>query len=73
MPGFTPEAIERLFAYHQPKSDQPHRYHRINEAAKAFALEVLDCTPPSAEQTIAIRKIQESRMMANASIAINEE
>ena len=33
-------AIEELFTYHAPSGDQPERYKRIREAAKALAYEI---------------------------------
>jgi len=62
--------VDDLFTYHPPTGDQPARYEAIREAAKTFARVLLDNTPPSADQTAAIRKLRESVMTANASIAL---
>ena len=62
--------VDELFTYHKPTGDQPERYEAIREAAKTFARVLLDNTPPSADQTAAIRKLRESVMTANASIAL---
>lgn len=69
---FTPEEIENLFTYHAPRGDQQERYQKIRDAAKAFAGVVVANTKPSADQAIAIRKLRESVMVANASIALEE-
>lgn len=69
---FTPKEIENLFTYHAPKGDQQERYQKIRDAAKAFAGVVVANTKPSADQTVAIRKLRESVMVANASIALEE-
>lgn len=63
-------SIDQLFTYHAPKGDQPERYERIRNAAKEFAKVVLECTPECPDQTVAIRKIREAVMTANASIAL---
>jgi hypothetical protein len=62
--------VDEVFTYHAPTGDQPERYARINAAAKAFAVAVLENTPPSPDQSDAIRKIREARMTANAAIAL---
>ena len=64
--------LDNIFSYHAPKNDQVERYAKLREAAKAFAQVVLDCTPGSADQSAAIRKIREAVMTANAAIAIEE-
>lgn len=64
--------IEQVFTYHAPKGTQQGRYERIRAEARAFAQTLLDCTPASAEQTLALRDLQRCVMMANAAIAINE-
>lgn len=69
---FTPEEIENLFTYHAPRGDQQERYQKIRDAAKVFAGVVVANTKPSADQAVAIRKLRESVMVANASIALEE-
>lgn len=64
--------IEKLFTYHPPKDDQPQRYEQIRDGAKAFAHTIMELTPASREQSVAIRKLREAVMYANAAIAINE-
>jgi hypothetical protein len=62
----------RSFVYHAPKGDQAQRYGRITEAAKDFAKVVEEVAPASEERSLALRRVQEARMWANAAIAINE-
>lgn len=64
--------IDNIFSYHPPKGDQVERYNAIREAGKAFALVLLENTPASPDQTVAIRKVREAVMTANAAIAIGE-
>lgn len=64
--------LDNIFTYHPVKGDQGDRYSAIRAKAKEFAQFILDNTPASPEQTLSIRDIQRSVMMANAAIAINE-
>lgn len=64
--------LDNLFTYHRPFGTQPQRYEAIRAFAKAFAQLVLDTTPASREQSLALTRIQEATQMANAAIAINE-
>lgn len=70
MPGLTKEGIEDIFSYHAPTPDQIPKYNAIREGAKVFAQIVMDNTPGPADQTVAIRKVREAVMIANASIAL---
>jgi hypothetical protein len=65
--------IDNLFTYHPPKGNQAERYQIIRDKAKELALVIVACTPASADQTAAIRKLRECTMTANAAIACNEE
>lgn len=62
--------IDNMFTYHAPTDEQKERYAAVNFAFKTVARVVIDLCPGSAERTIAIRKLQEGRMMANAAIAL---
>lgn len=66
------EQIDRAFTYHAPKGDQPKRYEAIRGFAKQFALLIDDFCPDSREKSLAITKLEESVMWANASIARTE-
>ena len=66
------EALSNEFTYHAPNEDQARRYKEINDTALMLGQTILACTPRSTERTSALRKLQEARMWANASIAINE-
>lgn len=64
--------IENDFTYHPPKPDQIERYTKIRQAFKELALLLVDNCPRSRELSAAYTLLQESNMMANASIAVNE-
>lgn len=69
---YGPETIDNNFKYHKPKDDQPERYNAIRFEAKAFARSVLKRCPNSRERSLALTKLEEAVMWANASIARNE-
>jgi hypothetical protein len=64
--------IENNFVYHAPKGDQLVRYQLIRDTAKQFALLLVDNTPTSREQSLALTQLEDATMWANASIARNE-
>lgn len=64
--------IEKNFAYHSPKGNQPERYGRIRDKAREFAELIEAECPDSREKSLAFTKLEESVMWANASIARNE-
>lgn len=63
------QELSNLFRYHAPLPGQAQKYERLRAAALTFAQAVIAETPPSADQTAAIRKVREAVMTANASIA----
>jgi len=66
------EQIEKNFKYHAPKDGQPAKYENIRDTAKAFAYRIDGICPDSREKSLAITKLEECVMWANASIARNE-
>lgn len=64
--------IDNNFTYHAPKGDQQMRYQSIREIAKGFAMFIDDHCPDSREKSLAMTKLEECVMWANASIARNE-
>ena len=66
----TPADLEHHFTYHAPRDGQAKRYDAIRVAGKHLAGIILDNTPPSADQSAAIRKVREAVMTANAAIAL---
>lgn len=67
----TKEDVEAIFTYHSPTDLQADMYAEIRKTALAFALVILQFVPGSAEQTLAIRHLQQAVMFANAGIAIH--
>lgn len=66
------EQIENNFKYHAPKGNQQERYVALRDKAKECALLIDEMCPDSREKSLAITKIEEAIMWANASIARNE-
>jgi hypothetical protein len=67
----TRDAIEHVFTYHQPTEASRDFYVQLRDKAMEFALLIEDLVPPSPDRTIAIRKVRESIMYANAALANN--
>ena len=66
------EQIEKAFTYHAPQEGQPERYIALRDRAKDFA-ELIDVScPKSREKSLAMTKLEEVIMWANAAIARNE-
>ncbi|NCC60983.1 MAG: hypothetical protein EOM12_08565 [Verrucomicrobiae bacterium] len=64
--------IENNFKYHSPKAGQPEKYTELRNKAKELAYLIDELCPASRERSLALTKIEESIMWANASIARNE-
>jgi len=64
--------LEKNFKYHAPKDDQPQRYVAIRESGKELARLIMAYSHPSREQSLALTKVEEAIMWANAGIARNE-
>ena len=63
--------IENAFTYHAPKAGQPEKYKAIREKAKELAYLIKDLVPEGREQSLALTKLEECSMWANAGIARN--
>lgn len=69
----TQDNLNHWFSYHSPTADQIPKYLAIREAGKKFAEAILENCPSSADQTVAIRKVRETVMVANQAIACKGE
>jgi hypothetical protein len=68
----TFQDIMNRFTYHPPKSGQVGRYEDIRDKARSLAVLIVGICPTSCERSLAITKIEEAVMWANAAIARNE-
>ncbi len=64
--------LDNKFTHHPPKNDQTGRYEEIRNQGKSFAKAIAEHCPNSREKSLAMTKIEEAVMWANASIARNE-
>lgn len=63
--------IENAFTYHAPKEGQPEKYTQIREMGKDLAYLIKELVPDSREKSLAMTKLEEAVMWANAGIARN--
>jgi hypothetical protein len=68
----TQRDLENRFSYHSPKDEQPVHYELLRFEALQLAKTIVERTPPSREQSIALTKLEEVCFFANAAIARNE-
>lgn len=64
--------IEKRFNYHPPKEGQPEKYQKLRDRIKSLAYYVFEVCPDSRERSLALTKLEEAVMWANAAIARNE-
>jgi hypothetical protein len=65
--------VTNNFTYHKPFGNQSERYETIRKAGLAMAQIILQTTPPSREQSVALTNLEQAVMWANAGIARNEQ
>lgn len=65
------EKIENAFTYHQPKESQPEKYEALRSKVKELAYLIDELCPDSREKSLAMTKLEEASMWANASVARN--
>lgn len=66
------ESLINRFTYHKPKTDQQERYEIIRQEGFSLATTFDTLCPDSRELSMAITKLEEAVMWANAAIARNE-
>jgi len=66
--------LENRFNYHAPKTElnQTERYEMMRKVLLDTAHYVVDQTPESMEQSLAVTKLEEAMYWANSAIARNE-
>jgi hypothetical protein len=63
------QELENRFKYHPPKDGQQEKYEALRDKAKELAYLMKSQCPPSRELSVAMVKLDEVVMWANASIA----
>lgn len=72
IPTLSVEEIENRFTYHPPQSDVvKDKYISLRNAGKDLAILINAAVPESREKSLAITKLEEVIMWANAGIARN--
>ena len=66
------EQVNHNFTYHAPKEGQPEKYEKVRENAKFLAHLILELTPESREQSLALTNLEQVVFWANAAIARSE-
>jgi len=61
--------LNTRFTYQRPTEDTIPKFEVLRNTGKAFAELIVECCPPSREQSLAITKLEEVIFWANASIA----
>jgi hypothetical protein len=64
--------METRFTYHKPQGTQGYRYIQIRDKAKDLAYFIVENTPESREQSLAITELEQAIFWANAAIARRE-
>lgn len=65
------QQIENNFSYHAPKEGQPAKYEALRNKAKELAYLMDELCIGGLEKSLAMTKLEEAVMWANASIARN--
>ena len=63
--------LDRMFSPYVLTGAQATSYGHLAEAAKQFAAAVVERTPPCEDQGVALRKIREALMTAQAALALD--
>lgn len=64
--------IKNNFTYHAPTPDQVETYTILRDAFKELAFLLVDECPQSRELSLALTKLEEAVMWANAAVARNK-
>ena len=67
------EVIENRFTYHPPTPDQVEKYQALREAGMELAVLIDSMCPRSRETSVAMTKLDEVIMFANAAIARHDK
>lgn len=65
--------IENDFVYHAPFGDQVERYAAMRDRLRETARFIVERTPVSREQSLALTALEEAMFWANAAVARNEK
>jgi hypothetical protein len=63
------ERIEHDFKFYPPSGEQAEKYARMRQTAKGLARQIVEMCPQGEERSMALVKLEEVSMWANAAIA----
>ncbi len=63
------QEIETRFTYHAPDATQAIKYNELRAGARQLAEKIVELTPDSREQALAVTYLEMAIFWANASIA----
>lgn len=63
------DALDAVFTHHPPDEDRATLHQAVRDQARALALTVLRVAPEGRERALAMTKIEEAVMWADAAIA----
>jgi hypothetical protein len=66
-PDFDPDYV---FSHHHATKEKLERFNAVHDAAKRFALVLLEQVPESSDRSEALRLVREASMMACAGISL---
>lgn len=70
--SITQAELNKRFDYHPPVTEHAREHHEAaREAVKTAAQRIVELTPESREQSLALTSLEEALMWANAAIARN--
>jgi hypothetical protein len=61
--------LDNIYSYHAPVGNQQELYDKLRGRAKEFAALIIEPTPNSREQSLALTNLEQAVFWANASIA----
>lgn len=64
-----PEDVKEAFTYVKPDTEAQQKHELIQQAAVDFGIDILNHVPNCYARDIAMQKIEEAKMWANAAIA----
>lgn len=65
------DTLVQALTYHPPTDQQKQHYEELRHFALEYGAAILANCPSSRERSLALTKLQEARMWANAAIAVN--
>lgn len=71
--GVNEENLERVFTYQTPTPEMIPKFQAVRDALIYASKVILENVPECADRSVALRKLREARMDANAAISLNGE